>query len=430
MKTTITFIFVGLLFLSSKSIAQTKTPKVLFLGIDGTRSDALQMANTPTLDSLMQHGLHTYDSWHLGVSVSGPSWSNMLTGVWEAKHKVTNNSYGGADYNNWPYLATRVKEVRPNLRAVQIITWNPMDDASNGTGGQVFNSGWDLSIDVGNQGQDLIPQAAAIQLQDPNLDFLFAYIQDNDGAGHATGFSPNSPSYMNAIEHTDRQVKWIVDALRSRPTYDQEEWLIVSSTDHGGIGTGHGGNSDQERAIWWFMSAPFLYNKEIFSDDPGSYQMTSNPVNTTLLRQVPVLTDVAVTIIDHLIPEMDGDEVKSRWNLDGQSWLTPEYYDSTKYYNQKGGLVISTPELNPNTKSISIYPNPADNEITVEIPALHNKTLTYEIHDISGRKIKVGNITSNYANTLDISELTPGYYIITVTGTELKPSKSKFMVVD
>ena len=35
----------------------------------------------------------------------------------------------------------------------------------------------------------------------------FAYIQDNDGAGHGTGFSTTSPTYMNSIENTDLQVK-------------------------------------------------------------------------------------------------------------------------------------------------------------------------------------------------------------------------------
>lgn len=430
MKTTAKTLIFSLFLFGQLSYGQTKIPKVLFLGIDGTRSDALQIANTPTLDSLMQTGLHTYDSWHLGVSVSGPSWSSMLTGVWEAKHRVTNNSYGGADYNNWPYLATRVKEVRPNLRAVQIITWNPMDDASKGTGGQVFNSGWDLSIDVGNQGQDLIPLAAEIQLQDPNLDFLFAYIQDNDGAGHATGFSPNSPTYMNAIEHTDRQVKRIINALEARPTYDQEEWLVISSTDHGGIGTGHGGNSDQERSIWWFMSAPFLYNKEIFSADPGSYQMPGNPVNQTMVSQVPVLTDIAVTIIDHLLPDLDAPEVRNRWNLDGQSWLTPEYYDSTMYHNQKGGLVISVPEKAMKEQAVKIYPNPANNEVRIVKSTAQNETLHYEIHDLSGRRVKTGNISSNEVNVLNISELKPGYYSITVRGKSMSPSKSKFVVVE
>ena len=56
--------------------------KVLVIGIDGCRSDALQQANTPHLDSLIATGLFTYDAWHCGITVSGPSWSTIMTGTW------------------------------------------------------------------------------------------------------------------------------------------------------------------------------------------------------------------------------------------------------------------------------------------------------------------------------------------------------------
>lgn len=48
--------------------------KVLILGIDGCRVDALLKANTPTLDSLRQHGIFCSTSWHLGKTKSGPGW--------------------------------------------------------------------------------------------------------------------------------------------------------------------------------------------------------------------------------------------------------------------------------------------------------------------------------------------------------------------
>ena len=86
MKTTKLFLTLALSAALFGLNAQMKERKVLFIGIDGLRSDALQAAATPHMDSLFQTGISTYDSWHLGVTSSGPSRSSMLTGVWLITH--------------------------------------------------------------------------------------------------------------------------------------------------------------------------------------------------------------------------------------------------------------------------------------------------------------------------------------------------------
>ncbi|MCY1383773.1 hypothetical protein D9M69_719310 [compost metagenome] len=39
----------------------------------------------------------------------------------------------------------------------------------------------------------------------------------------------------------------MLTALTSRPNYANEEWLIVVTSDHGGIGSSHGGQTAAER---------------------------------------------------------------------------------------------------------------------------------------------------------------------------------------
>ena len=67
--------------------------KVLIIGIDGTRSDALQDANTPNIDAILFNSFFTYEAWHHGITISGPSWSSILTGVEYTKHGVRDNTY-------------------------------------------------------------------------------------------------------------------------------------------------------------------------------------------------------------------------------------------------------------------------------------------------------------------------------------------------
>lgn len=42
----------------------------------------------------------------------------------------------------------------------------------------------------------------------------------------------------------------IIKTIEARSTYAQEDWLIIISTDHGGTGTSHGGQTPFERMTW------------------------------------------------------------------------------------------------------------------------------------------------------------------------------------
>ncbi len=391
--------------------AQQKQRKALFIGIDGVRSDALLVANTPNIDALNEEGIFTYDSWHLGVTSSGPSWSSMMTGVWEAKHLVTNNSYSGANFGDYPYISNRLKEAKPDLKCVQIYTWNPQGEAGINAGGNVFNSNWDATIDAGDLGQGLVKETAKLQLLDPDLDFLFIHFDETDSAGHGFGFSPTVPQYINAIEGVDVEIGEVIEALKNRPTYDQEEWLIVSTTDHGGQGTGHGGNSNNERQIWWYASNPLIPNQEISGiGDPGSYQMPSNPVNPDLVAQVPVLTDIAVTVLDWMLTDLSNDQIVDRWDLDGKSWLPDNL-----------SVVTSFQEPFQQLPGFLVYPNPADKVVNIHFDALPNQALIL-IKNTLGQTLMSRTIASNTTiqQQIDVAALPRGLYFIEVVESVAK----------
>ncbi|MCI5083650.1 MAG: alkaline phosphatase family protein [Saprospiraceae bacterium] len=393
--------------LMTPAMGQQKERKALFIGIDGVRSDALQQANTPNIDALTQDGLYSYDSWHLGVTSSGPSWSSMLTGVWEAKHLVTNNSYSGANFGEYPYLSNPLKEWNPDLKCVQVFTWNPQGEVGENSGGNVFNSNWDTSIDAGDLGQGLVKETAKLQLLDPELDFLFIHFDETDSAGHGFGFSPNVPQYMNAIEGADAEIGEVINALRNRATYDNEEWLIVSTTDHGGQGFGHGGNSNNERLIWWYASSELLPSTEIPNvGDPGSYQMPTNPVDPELLEQVPVLTDIAVTVLDWMITDMTGEEIRQMWDLDGKSWLPAELsVVTTSTQNQLAAL-----------PSFRVFPNPVTGgQFNIAYNALPEQT-NVTVRNTLGQQLFVTQVAANTPAKIQIEagRLQKGIYFVEV----------------
>jgi len=80
--------------------------KVLLVGIDGCRPDALRTAETPHLDQFICEGAFADDTQILGDrytdndTISGPGWSSILTGVWADKHGVNGNEFRNTNYED------------------------------------------------------------------------------------------------------------------------------------------------------------------------------------------------------------------------------------------------------------------------------------------------------------------------------------------
>ncbi len=394
------FIYCALLLLST-TLWASQDRKVMVVGIDGVRSDALQQANTPTIDNLIANGLYSYDAWHMGITVSAPSWSSIMCGVWEAKHGVTSNAYTGSNYNQYPYFTTRAKELLPDLYCVQVTEWAPMSN-------NVFNDGWNEKIIVPD-GATTPTTAAAIQaLQNDNLDCLFVYYDACDLAGHASGFSPLNPVYMNALQNVDASFANVLEALYNRPNYANENWLILLITDHGGIGTGHGGGTDEERHIWWIASGTSVPQMQITAPDPGSYQYNGipyfvSPVNPDILATTPVQTDIGVTALHHLIYETGTNPQNvPTWNLDGKSWLSTFTSDNNN-------------NLTPQINTVKVYPNPSQNLFTVWFPNQQNLPASYILYNQQGQicEVPVEWYSANKI-TFNTQALSSGIYYLVI----------------
>ena len=74
----------------------------------------------------------------------------------------------------------------------------------------------------------------------PNL--LFVHIDALDHMGHA--FGQGSQEYYDELPRVDDRVRRIVEALKTAGIYDDS--IIMITSDHGHMGTGHGGISQLE----------------------------------------------------------------------------------------------------------------------------------------------------------------------------------------
>lgn len=278
-----------------RAIAQTPNPlnptkKVLIIGIDGLRPDALQKANTPNIDTLIENGCYSSQAKVGKNTVSGPGWSSMLTGVWSAKHGVTDNSFENRNFHAFPHFFTLAKQANPNLVTASFVSWMPLDEFLTTN----ENADFRFAHDYEDDGDVILVAEAVRVLQNENPDLTFFYFADVDIAGHNHGFHPSSPQYIAEIQQVDAQIKQLLDAIENRHTYVKEDWLILLSTDHGGTLDGaHGRDEPKHRTIPYIASGHAASRVKIYP--------------------TPNVVDIPVTALTHL-----GINIDPSWGLDGK----------------------------------------------------------------------------------------------------------------
>ncbi|MGW5848313.1 alkaline phosphatase family protein [Streptomyces sp. NPDC055254] len=236
--------------------AAANTDKVLVIGIDGAVLDRVKAANAPHLKGLMTQGLTARSTLYanpMAATSSGPGWSTIATGVWPDKHGVKDNSFNGKNYTAHPDFLTRVENARPALNTYAAADWEPI--TSTDQNGPIFSAKVDkrlsLKGDRDGYGKEdpKIAAAAATELRDQNPDAAFVYLGEIDAAGHSYGAA--SQQYLDAIARVDVLIGRLLTAVQTRPTYAQENWKILVSTDHGHTaGGGHGGSGIAERGTF------------------------------------------------------------------------------------------------------------------------------------------------------------------------------------
>ncbi|WP_238015755.1 alkaline phosphatase family protein [Dactylosporangium sp. AC04546] len=237
---------------AAPAAAAAPVKKLLVVGMDGLNWDSVVAADAPNLDALAAQGLlgrSLVQCPGVADSSSGPGWSNIATGMWPDRHGVTNNSFTGKQYGTYPDFLTRLERANPAYATYSAVDWAALHN--QGT----FSSAIDVRVTYdgdanGYAAQDeKITADAVSRLAAGGPDASFVYLGNTDAVAHSLG---TNAAYRSAIAKQDQQFGRILAAVRARPTYAQEDWLIMVTTDHGHrvpLG-GHGGCGVDERGTF------------------------------------------------------------------------------------------------------------------------------------------------------------------------------------
>ncbi|MHA1682339.1 MAG: alkaline phosphatase family protein [Promethearchaeota archaeon] len=236
--------------------------KILLIGIDGLRPDAMLVAKTPNLDALASDGVFSWKAQTEIKTVSGPAWTSLLTGVHAEKHGVDDNMDMATKRkkSGTPTVAKMLKNWKPDLKIVAHSNWKPIIT-------EIFET---ELLDITSSGTD---KRMARNIERDILngagDFYFVQLDECDGAGHSHGYGPDSKKYVKKIEHIDALVGKMAGAVKKRPK--DEEWLVCVVSDHGGNGRSHGGLTLAELTIVFIISGtPIVIKGGIPGDEETS----------------------------------------------------------------------------------------------------------------------------------------------------------------
>ena len=245
--------------------------KAIVIGYDGCRTDTfrlLESSKKSAINHILDNGGHAVFSYCGGVNYpakntqktsTAPGWCSMLTGVWADGHHITANNQpkevepktllislvedgkakSSAFYVSWKGHFSKEKATYINekeyIEENKIISTYLRAKDDDGTKANIIN---DLK-------------------KDDCTDFIFTTLEYTDHAGHSKGFSLQELCYVSGFRDADATGMDIIEAIESRPNYKTEDWLILITTDHGGIEKDHGGSSMEERITF------IVSNKEI-----------------------------------------------------------------------------------------------------------------------------------------------------------------------
>ncbi|MEV6596188.1 alkaline phosphatase family protein [Actinoplanes sp. NPDC051346] len=236
--------------------AAAPVAKLLVVGMDGLNWDSVVAADAPQLDALAARGTlgrSLVQCPSLADSSSGPGWSSIATGVWPDRHGVRNNSFVGKRYDTYPDFLTRLERANPAYATYSAVDWAPLHQ--QGTFSPEVDTRVTFDGDAnGYAGEDeKVTVDAVSRLGAGGPDASFVYLGHTDVVAHAVG---TGGRYRAAIEKQDQQLGRILAAVRSRPTYANEDWLVMVTTDHGHrvpFG-GHGGCRVDERGTFLLVA--------------------------------------------------------------------------------------------------------------------------------------------------------------------------------
>ncbi|BBY59021.1 hypothetical protein MSAR_21570 [Mycolicibacterium sarraceniae] len=224
---------------SLRALDASTPTHVLVIGIDGTNLSAiLSDPRNVNLQALMNGGTTAASTIVGHATMSNPSWTGILTGVWSEKTGLFNNVFTPWTYDKWPTIFNQLEAFDPSIETTVLADWENIAQIA-GAGSipadtikffPKYNNSW-LDTD------DLVGQASVDAINGTTAgvsSFNFTYFVGVDDTGHE--YDAGSQQYRDALTNVDQNVGDIMTAVNAwNAAHPDEKWTVLVTTDHGQV---------------------------------------------------------------------------------------------------------------------------------------------------------------------------------------------------
>ena len=283
MKTASTYLIAGLLFalVSCESVQQPSTPEtplpepetpeqevpeapetvvskgaykhVFIIGVDGGGA-FFKDTDTPRCDEIFKDQATTYRSKTSFPTISAQCWGSILHGVLPDFHELDNDKIVNTPYpvnSPYPSIFRVAREAMPEAELASFVEWKPIN-----TG--IVEDGFNVTKGSGSDDADVTGNILAyLKNNTPTLMFVQFSAPDEIGEKHGFG----TDLHLASISTIDALIGRIYDQIKLKDILD--ETLFIVTADHGGKGTTHGGDSEEERYVFLGVAGKTVCNGEI-----------------------------------------------------------------------------------------------------------------------------------------------------------------------
>ncbi|WP_312790103.1 alkaline phosphatase family protein [Sphingobacterium sp.] len=266
----------------------TKDRKVLLISIDGLAGVELANYVPATIGKLLAHSKYTFESMADANTRDAAAWTTILSGKSSGKHGVNSNDFDVTDEDDddihdhegsgvstgYISLYQRFLESGRSLKTFSVTTWEPLDH-------NLFN----LSDENGVVGSDEAVKTTAIERikkGEDDLGFAVINFRDLNTEGVSGGFSMANPDYKTALDRIDAYIGEILTAVEQRKNYTGEDWLIIITSNHGGLDRSYGGATLEERKVPLIFYNPNFSKRQFITPAFTNGFKASNGINGTI----------------------------------------------------------------------------------------------------------------------------------------------------
>ena len=254
----------------SQARADGRAPKCLVVGYDGARADALanMEEGKSGLLALKAGGGGIYNAYAGGnfprwqATSTGPGWTTVLTGRWAKERGGTGH---GVDDNGVvkpedspKLLFTELLERKLVKKTAFVVAKDEhfsREDAAYINDVAYCKANKLKAAWIKTDGDaETVKQTKKEILA--GTDMVMGILKSCDSTGHNFNFGNHCPEYVQAFRESDQGALELINAVKSRPTYAKEDWLIIIVSDHGGFATGHGPQFSVAQQVFIAMNKP------------------------------------------------------------------------------------------------------------------------------------------------------------------------------